>query len=187
MSDAGGNLRLMIEPSVTNQIADGAAHAGFDVPRAKDETGDAAQHDRTRAHGARFKRDHQGRFPQLVAERVSTCAKGEQFRMRGGIPIALHPVLRRDHDLIVMEQHGADRNFAVGRRRSGLRKGRFHRVGVAHLRTAHGIAASAATSAASPCRNCKVSSESPTSATMTSPSEKRPSSTASASGFCSMR
>lgn len=116
--DAGDDFDFVVEPRVVHYAEDGAARAGFWIGRSVDEASDARVEDGAGAHGAGFERDVERAafvlFVQqtIVFERATGLAECDDFGVGGGIVVAEDAVLATGDDLALVNDDGADGNFA---------------------------------------------------------------------------
>ena len=99
---------------------DGAAGAGFGIGSGVDQAGDAGVEDSAGAHGAGFERDVESAAfvvfieEAIVFEGAAGVAEGDDLGVGGGVVFAEDAVLAMGDDLALVDDDGADRDFAGG-------------------------------------------------------------------------
>jgi hypothetical protein len=111
--DAGGDFYLMVEARVGEDFEAGADGAAFGIIGAVNETGDAGLDDGAGAHTAGFDGDVEGGVRKtVVAEKAGSFSKNDDFGVGGGVAIADGAIASTSENLAVMDEHGADGDFA---------------------------------------------------------------------------
>lgn len=130
LEDVGGDLGLVVEAGVLEEVEEGSGGAGFGVGGAVDEVGDAGVEDGAGAHGAGFEGDGEGAAEEAPgAEFLGGCADGDDLGVGCGIFVAFAAVLAGGEDGVVGgEDDGADGDFAGGGGESGLVEGEADEV-----------------------------------------------------------
>ena len=110
----------MIEPGVSQQVADRSRHAGLFVPRPEDDTTHLRQYDGAGALGARFKRDVESCAGKTIFAGVGEGAlQREKLGMGGRIPASHRFVVSLAENHSLLHYNSADRYFACCFRRPG--------------------------------------------------------------------
>lgn len=92
----------MVEPGVTENIANRAAHPGLVIPGAKDDAFEAGEDDGTGTHRAGLQSDVEGAIVEApLPQRLTRGPNGEQFGVRRGVLVANRPVSRFRDDFAV--------------------------------------------------------------------------------------
>ena len=121
----------MVEPRIGEDFEAGAHGAAFGILSAVDESGDAGLDYGARTHAAGFDGHVEGGVSKpVVAETVGGFTKGDNFRVRRWVIVANRAVVRTDKDPAVVDQYGADGNFAGFSCRTRLGKRFLHELGV---------------------------------------------------------
>jgi hypothetical protein len=111
--DASGDLHLMVEARVREDFEAGADGTTFGIVGAVDEARDTGLDDGTRAHAARLDGDVQrGIREAVVGKTPCPLAKDEDFGVRRGVAIADGAIAGAGENLAVVDEQGADGNFA---------------------------------------------------------------------------
>ena len=103
---------------MVHDAEDGAAGAGFGIGCGVDEAGDAGVEDGAGTHGAGFESDVEGAafviFVQqtVIFEGAAGVAEGDDFGVGGGVVVAEDAVLAAGDDLALVDDDGADGDFA---------------------------------------------------------------------------
>jgi len=115
--DAGSDFHMMVEVRVGQDFEAGADPATFGIVGAIDEPRDTSLDDGARAHAAGLDGDvERGISKAVVAKKAGGFAKGDDFGVSGGVAVADRAVTGKSEDLAVMDEHGADGDFAGGSR-----------------------------------------------------------------------
>ena len=111
--DAGGYFYLMVEARVGEDFEAGADGAAFGVVGAVDEAWDAGLNDGASAHATRLDRDvERSTGEAVVAEKAGGFAKDNHFRVGSGVIVADGAIAGTAENLAVVDEHGADGDFA---------------------------------------------------------------------------
>lgn len=103
----------MVHARVVQHIHQRASRTGFRITRTEDKLADTAMHHRPGTHHAGFKRNVQGGINQtVVLQHHPATAQRHDFRMCGGIVAANGTVPAFTNNLIIVDQHRANRHFA---------------------------------------------------------------------------
>jgi hypothetical protein len=115
--DSGGGFYLMVEARVGKDLETGADSATFGVVGTVDETWDTGLDDGAGAHAAGLDGDvERGISEAIVAEKAGGFAKGNHFRMGCGVIVADGAIAGTGQNLAVVDEHGANGDFAGYRR-----------------------------------------------------------------------
>ena len=121
---AGIDLRRVVAGRRGKEPHAGLHRAALGVGCAVIEPADPRERDRARAHGAGLQRHIEVAVDQpLAADVLGGLAERQDLGMGGGIAVGQGPVAGGGDDLVIADDHAADRNFA---RFSGI-FGRFQR------------------------------------------------------------
>ena len=94
---------------------DRAAGSGLGVGRGVDEAVDAGMDDGSGTHGAGLECGVEGAvFEAVVFERDAGLAEGDDLGVSGGVGVAENAVLASADDFVVVDDHCAYGDFAVG-------------------------------------------------------------------------
>ncbi len=111
--DASGDFYLMVEARVGEDFEAGTNCPAFGIIRAVNETREPRLDDGACAHGARLDGDvKRGVGEAVVAKNTCSFAKNNDFGVSGGVAIADGAVARTGENFAVMDEHGADGDFA---------------------------------------------------------------------------
>ena len=118
--EAGGDFDLVVELGVVEDAEDRTAGAGLGVGRGVDQACDAGVEDGAGAHGAGFEGDVEGAAlvfaflidQAIVGEGAGGVAESDDLCVGGGVVIAQDTVLAASDDLAVVDDDGADGDFA---------------------------------------------------------------------------
>jgi hypothetical protein len=125
--NAGGDFDLMIEAGVRKDFETGMDGAAFRIVGAVDQARDAGLDDGSGAHAAGFDGDVEGRAGEtMVAKKTRGLAEDEDFGVSGGIVVADGAVAGTSEDFPVMNEDGADGNFADRSGGVGFGEGLLH-------------------------------------------------------------
>ena len=129
--DAGRDLDLVIEARVGEDFEAGADGAAFGVVGAIDQAGNASLNDRAGAHTARLDGHIERCISEaIVAEEAGGFAEDDDFRVGGGVAVANGAVAGAREEFAVMDEHGADGNFAAGGCSAGFGESFLHELEV---------------------------------------------------------
>jgi hypothetical protein len=111
--DAGGYFGLVVEAGVGEDFKAGADRAGFGVVATVDEARDAGLDDRASTHAARLNCDvKSGGGEAVIAKDAGGFADDGDLGVGGGVGVADGAVAGAGDDLCVVDQDGADGDFA---------------------------------------------------------------------------
>jgi hypothetical protein len=111
--DAGGDLHLMVKAWVGEDFEAGADGAAFGVVSAVDQARDTSLDHGAGAHTTGLDGDvESGVGEAVVAEQVGGFAENDDFGVGGGVAIADRAVAGTGEDLGVVDEDGADGDFA---------------------------------------------------------------------------
>jgi hypothetical protein len=111
--DTGGDFYLMIEAGVGEDFEAGTDGATFRIVGAVDEAGDAGLDDGAGAHAAGLDSDVERGISKTVVEKeAGGFAQDDDFGVGGGVAIADRAIASAGEDFPVMNEHGADGDFA---------------------------------------------------------------------------
>jgi hypothetical protein len=125
--NARNNFHLVIESGVGEDSETRADGAGFGVVCAIDEARDAGLDDSAGAHAAGLNRDVErcGKDP-VIAEKAGGFANHDDFSVGGRVTVANGAIARAGEDFTVMDDAGADGDFAGRSRGAGFLEGDLH-------------------------------------------------------------
>jgi len=107
----------------------GADRAAFGVVGAVGEARDTSLDDGARTHAAGLDGDVEGCIGEpVVAEQAGSIAKDNNFGVGGGVVVANGAVAGSGEDLAVMDEHGADGDFAGCGRAARFRERCLHEL-----------------------------------------------------------
>jgi len=111
--NAGGDFNLVIQSGAGEKFEAGAEGAPFWIVGSVDESGDACLDDCAGAHCAWLERYIKNCFREAIIRKL-LCgfAKHDNFGVRGGVAVANGAVAAAGENLIPMDEHGADGDFA---------------------------------------------------------------------------
>ncbi len=134
--DAGGDFYLMVEARVGEDFEAGANGAAFGIVGAVDEARDTGLDDGARTHAARLDGNKEGCISKaVVPKKAGGFAQGDDFGVGGGVAIADGAIASTGEDFAVVDDHGADGDFAGCSRYACLRERLLHELDVRfHLR-----------------------------------------------------
>ena len=134
--DTGGDFHLMIEARVGEDFEAGADGTAFGIVGAVDETRDTGLDDGARAHAAGLDGDVEcGIGEAMVAKKTGGFAKNNNFGVGGGVAITDGAIASTGEDFALMDDHGADGDFAGYGRGTSFGQGFLHVLDVSfHLR-----------------------------------------------------
>ena len=119
---------MVIETGVRENFEAGPNRAAFRVIRSVDQAGDARLDDGASTHAARFDRDvERCAGHAVVLKYAGRFANHDHFGVGRGIAVANRPVARASEDIAVMNDQGANRDFAACSRRASLLNGELHK------------------------------------------------------------
>ncbi len=111
--NAGGDFYLVVEPRVGEDFEAGADGAAFGIVGAEDKARDAGLDEGTRAHTARLNGDVEGGIRKaVVAKPAGRFSQTDDFSVGSGVAIAHGAIARTGKDLAVVDEQGADGDFA---------------------------------------------------------------------------
>src|SRR5260370_21213849 len=127
--DTGGDFHLMIKARVGEDFEAGADGAAFGIVGAVDEAGDTGLNDSARAHAAGLDGDvERGISKAVVAKKAGGFSQSNDFGVGRGVAIADGAVAGTGENLAVMDEHGADGDFAGGGRETSFGQGFLHEL-----------------------------------------------------------
>ena len=105
----------MVELGVVEDAEDRAAGSGLGVGRGVDQAADAGVEDGAGTHGAGFEGDVEGAaFGQaIIIQGAGGVAESDDLGVGGGVVVAQNTVLAAGDDLAVVDDDGADGDFAI--------------------------------------------------------------------------
>ncbi len=126
----------MVEARVGEDFEAGADGAAFGIVGAVDEARDTGLNDGARTHAAGFNGDvERGVRETVVAENAGSFAEDDDFGVGGGVAIADGAIASTGEDFAVVNEHGADGDFAGCSRCARFRERLLHELDVRfHLR-----------------------------------------------------
>ena len=104
--DACGDLHLMVEAGMVQDLEDGAGGASLGIAGAVDQSRDAGVNERSGAHGAWFDGGIDGAAgiaQTMVPQPGGGQAQGDDFSMGGGIVIEQVAVMARADDFTILD------------------------------------------------------------------------------------
>ena len=111
--DARRDFHLMVEAQVGEDFETGADGTALGIVGAVDEARDTRLDDGASAHAARLDGDVERRIGEaIIGEKASGFAKCDDFGVSGGVAIADGAIASTSENLAVMDEHGADGDFA---------------------------------------------------------------------------
>ena len=111
--NAGGDFYLVVEPRVGEDFEAGADGAAFGIVGAEDKARDAGLDEGARAHTAGLNGDvERGIGKAVVAKPAGRFSQTDNFGVGGGVAIAHGAIARTGKDLAVVDEQGADGDFA---------------------------------------------------------------------------
>src|SRR5216683_2973105 len=129
--DTGGDFHLMIKARVGEDFEAGADGAAFGIVGAVDEAGDTGLNDSARAHAAELDGDvERGIRKAVVAKKAGGFSQSNDFGVGRGVAIADGAVAGTGENPAVMDEHGADGDFAGCGGGAGLSKSFLHELNV---------------------------------------------------------
>jgi hypothetical protein len=129
--DAGSYFDLVIQLGAGEELEAGTERAALGVVGGVDEARNARLNDSTGAHGAGFESHVQnGAGEAVVAEEARGFPKDDDFRVSGGIIVANGAIARAHENGIVVDEYGADGDFAGVGRGAGFVESKLHIVEV---------------------------------------------------------
>jgi len=131
-----GDFHLVVEAGVGEDFEAGTDGATLGVVGAVHEAGDAGLDDGAGAHAARLDGDvERGVGEAVVAEKAGGFANDDDFGVGGGVAVANGAIAGTSEDLGVVDEHGADGNFAGCGGGTGFDERFLHELNVSfHLR-----------------------------------------------------
>ncbi len=129
--DTGGDLDLMVEARIGEDLEASTNRAALGVVGAIDQARDARLNDGAGTHAARLDGDIEGGACEaVIAETAGGFAKDDDFGVGRGVIIADGAVAGPCQELAVMHEDGADRDFAGVTCSPSFLKGRLHELDV---------------------------------------------------------
>jgi hypothetical protein len=129
--NAGGDFYLVVEAPVREDFEAGADGAAFGVVGAVDKTRDSGLDDGAGTHAAGLDGYvERGVGKAVVAEQAGGFAENNDFGVGGGVTIANGAVAGSSEDLAIMDEDGADGDFAGFGSCAGLRERYLHELDV---------------------------------------------------------
>lgn len=129
--DARSHFDLVVQLGAGEELEAGTKGAAFGVIGGVDEAGNARLDDRTGTHGAGLEGDvENGASKAMVAEEARGFPKDDDFGVRGRIVIANRAIARAHENGIVVDEYGADGDFAGVGRGAGFVESKLHIVEV---------------------------------------------------------
>ncbi len=129
--DAGGDFDVMVEARVGEDFEAGADGAAFGIVGAVDEAGDTGLDDSARAHAAELDGDvERGIRKAVVAKKACGFSQSNDFGVGRGVAIADGAVAGTGENPAVMDEHGADGDFAGGGRETSFGQGLLHELDI---------------------------------------------------------
>ena len=129
--EAGSDIDLVIQLGAGEQLEAGTERAAFGVVGGVDEARNPRLDDRASAHGAGLEGNvEDGAGEAVVAEKARGLANNDNFGVGGGVIIADSAIAREGENGIVMDEHGANGDFAGVGRGAGFVESNLHKVEV---------------------------------------------------------
>lgn len=129
--DVGRDFYLMVEAGVGEDFEAGADGAAFGIIGAVDKARDTGLDDGARTHAARLNGDvKRGVREAVVAKEAGGFAQRDDFGVGSGVAIANGAIASTGEDFAVVDDHGADGDFAGRGCGAGFRECFLHELGV---------------------------------------------------------
>jgi hypothetical protein len=115
--DASGDFYMMVEARVGEDFEAGADGTALGIVGAVNEARDPGLDNGAGTHAAGLDSDVEHSISKaIVAEKASGFANDDDFGVCGGVAIANGAISRTSQNLSVVDEHGADGDFAGGHR-----------------------------------------------------------------------
>jgi hypothetical protein len=139
--DSSGDLHLMVEAGVGQDLEAGAHGAAFWVVGAVDQARNTRLDDGARAHATGLNGDVEGGIGEaVVGESACSFPQNDNFGMSRRVVVTERAVARASDNVAVVHDHGADRDFSGSRCGARLGQGIPHELDIRlHLRRENNI------------------------------------------------
>jgi hypothetical protein len=119
----------MVQPGIREDCEAGAEGAALGVVGGVNDAWNARLDDRASAHAAGLECNvKSGARKAVVAKQARGFAKDDDFGVGGGVVVTNGAVAGTGEDCIVVDKHGADRNFADISRSAGFGESELHEM-----------------------------------------------------------
>jgi len=127
--EPGGDFDLMIQFGAGEQLEAGTEGAAFGVVGGIDESGNPRLYDGTSAHGAGFQSNvEKGVGEAVVAKKMRGFTEDDNFGVGGGVSITNGAIAGARENRLIVDEHGANGDFASGGRGAGFVESQLHEV-----------------------------------------------------------